>query len=130
MHMNKKIKHPCKIGILMRFSQLHTYIHRQHQPTISNINHMHYNGINQHSQIKQKILTNLTNTHTKPLTNSNSQSEIPNTTNNSLTLTKQTNSQYITESNLSTPKSTKLFSKETHSCFSRRLSPLSTWKEP
>ena len=66
----------------MWFSQLHAYIHRQHQPTISNINHMHYNGINQHSQLtkKKKKLTNLANTQTKPLTNSNSQYEIPNTT--------------------------------------------------
>ena len=85
--MNKKIKHPHKMGILTWFSQLHAYIHKQHQPTISNINHMHYNGINQHLQLTQKTLTNLTNTQTKPLTYSNSQSEIPNTTNNSLILT-------------------------------------------
>ena len=85
--MNKKIKHPHKIGISMWFSQLHASVHRQHQPTISNINHVNYNGINQHSQLTQNTLTNLTNTQTKHLTNSNSQSEIPNTTNNSLTLT-------------------------------------------
>ena len=54
MHMNKKIKHPHKIGILMWFSQLHAYIHRQNQPTISNINHRHYNGINQNSEPKTK----------------------------------------------------------------------------
>ena len=80
MHMNKKIKHPHKIGILMWFSQLHAYIHKQHQPKISTINNMHYHGINQHSQLTQTTLTNLTNTQTKPLTNSNSQYEIPNTT--------------------------------------------------
>ena len=66
MHMNKKIKHPHKIGILMWFSQLRAYIHRQNQPTISNINHMHYNSINQHTHTHTHTqkLTNLTNTQT------------------------------------------------------------------
>ena len=72
MHMNKKIKHPHNMWL----SQLHAYIYSQNQSTISNINHMHYNDFNQHSQLTQKTLTNLTNTQTKPLTNSNSQSEI------------------------------------------------------
>ena len=75
MHMNKKIKHPHKIGILMWFGQLHAYIHRQHQPTISNINHMHYNSINQHththihknSQISQIHKQNLLQTQTRNL---------------------------------------------------------------
>ena len=48
---------------------------------------MHYNDFNQHSQLTQKTLTNLTNTQKKPLTKSNSQSKILYTTNNSLTLT-------------------------------------------
>ena len=67
MHMNKKIKHPHKIGILMWFSQLHAYIHRQHQPTISNINHMHYNGINQHSQLTKKKNSQISQIHKQNL---------------------------------------------------------------
>ena len=31
MHMNKKIKHPHKIGISMWFSQLHASVHKQNQ---------------------------------------------------------------------------------------------------
>ena len=59
---------------------------------ISTINDMDYNNINRHSQLTQTTLTNLTNI--KPQTNH---------LNNSLTPTKQTNSQHTTMGNLSIP---------------------------